>query len=145
MPYAEAVVGSAGVVLAGSESATGTVRAHDTETGAELWSHPGGRFNSLWAVDDEAVYLHHGAEAVAYDLRTGATRWRIPRPGMLYGAGQDVVFVNRDEIALVGLSAEDGQELWSLPIPRIDGSFPTNTRANGRDVFVGISDAAPTD
>ena len=64
---------------------------------------------------------------------------------MLYGAGEGVVFVNRDEAALVGLSAEDGQELWSLPIPRIDDSYPTNTRSNGRDVFVGISDAAPTD
>ena len=66
-----------GVVLIGSLDEPTT--ALDLDTGAALWTQPGsGPYGGDFATDDVAVYVTDRTDLIAYDLATGAERWRRP-------------------------------------------------------------------
>ncbi|HEX5201685.1 MAG TPA: PQQ-binding-like beta-propeller repeat protein [Actinoplanes sp.] len=94
-----------------------------------LWSVPASDVDST-TLGPEALYLHHAGELIAYDLATGAVRWRAPAadalgyaqlagPFLLLPAdpqarradGRYAQFVR----STVALSAETGERLWTAP------------------------------
>ena len=143
-------IGVGDVVLGEFSGSSGrSVKAHDAGTGSERWSTDGFTFNSMWALDDEAVYLHRDTGVVAHTLADGTERWRSDSPGQLYAAGSGRVLLMADHSpghgAVIGLSADDGGAVWSQALPLIGHAYAT-TAVVGEDVaVVAISNSAPTD
>ena len=110
---------------------TGRVTAFDAASGKELWQKPGGpvqpSFHTAMSpiVDGGMMILHVGGNndgaLTAFDPATGAVKWTWTGDGPAYGSPiiadiggtrQVIVFSQRN---LVGVSAADGQLLWSVP------------------------------
>jgi len=114
------------------------VTAFDAATGRQLWQKPKPAQQPMFhtamspIVDGDRVIIHVGGPGdtglVAYDVATGAERWKwqgdspaygSPIIATLAGTRQIVVFTNQ---FLVGISAADGQLLWRRPF-----TTPSNT------------------
>lgn len=65
-----------GLVLA---SSNGEAIGLDPSTGTERWSDYAG-WDTLLAMDDESLYVHHGEEIRCYNLATREQRWTVPSP-----------------------------------------------------------------
>ena len=110
---------------------TGRVTAFDAASGKELWQKPGTpvqpNFHTAMSpiVDGGMMILHVGGHndgaLTAFDPATGAVKWTWTGDGPGYGSPiiadiggtrQVIVFSQRN---LVGVSAADGQLLWSVP------------------------------
>ena len=79
-------------------------------TGRKLWSAPGvPSYGEIWALGDGSVYVLSrgdgpgGPVVVAYDLHSGAERWRFIPSALLFGepmaGGKDVMFVGWEVVA----------------------------------------------
>ena len=86
------------------------VTALDAATGRKLWSAPGvPSYGEIWALGDGSVYVLSrgdgpgGPVVVAYDLHSGAERWRFIPSALLFGepmaGGKDVMFVGWEVVA----------------------------------------------
>jgi outer membrane protein assembly factor BamB len=114
------------------------VTAFDAATGRQLWQKPKPAQQPMFhtamspIVDGDRVIIHVGGPGdtglVAYDVATGAERWKwqgdspaygSPIIATLAGTRQIVLFTNQ---YLVGVSAADGQLLWRRPF-----TTPSNT------------------
>jgi outer membrane protein assembly factor BamB len=110
---------------------TGRVTAFDAASGKELWQKAGTpvqpNFHTAMSpiVDGGMMILHIGGHndgaLTAFDPATGAVKWTWTGDGPAYGSPivteiggtrQVVVFSQKN---LVGVSASDGQLLWSVP------------------------------
>jgi outer membrane protein assembly factor BamB len=117
---------------------TSVVTAFDAETGKRLWqtaptsAQPAFHTAMSPVVDGDRVIAHVGgpgdAALAAYDVRTGAVRWRWTGDSPAYGSPlvvdvegtrQVVTFTNGH---LVGVSASSGELLWKRPF-----TTPSNT------------------
>lgn len=117
---------------------TSVVTAFDAGTGKRLWQTEPTRAQPLYhtamspIVDGDMVIVHVGGQGdaalTAFDVRTGAPRWRWTGDSPAYGspivvnlAGtrQVVTFTHQN---LVGVSAADGALLWRRPF-----TTPSNT------------------
>jgi outer membrane protein assembly factor BamB len=116
------------------------VTAFDAATGRQLWQKPKPAQQPMFhtamspLVDGDRVIIHVGGPGdtglVAYDVATGAERWKwqgdspaygSPIIATLAGTRQVILFTYQN---LVGISAADGQLLWRRPFVT-----PSNTTA----------------
>ena len=87
--------------------------------GEERWTVRG----DARAFGDETVYVSRDGRIVAHDVVTGAERWSRSLSGDQAAqrggaeAGSTLV-LGRDRSTVIGLSAADGQFLWSRSLPR---------------------------
>ena len=114
------------------------VTAFDAASGRQLWQKPVPAQQPMFhtgmspVVDGDRVIIHVGGPKdtglVAYDVATGAERWKwtgdspaygSPIIAELAGTRQVVVFTNQ---YLVGVAAANGQLLWQRPF-----TTPSNT------------------
>ncbi len=110
---------------------TGMVTAFDAKTGRQLWQNPSPRVHPLYhtatspIVDDDVVIVHVGGHddgaLTAFDVATGAARWKWDEDGPAYGspmvfelAGtrQVVTFTQEN---FVGVARATGELLWRRP------------------------------
>ena len=134
-----------------TQSITGEVRAWDAATGEPAWDHdvkdrfPPGRPNwgatgspaAFDSPEGPRVLGHLGTDEAgaitALDAATGAAVWERAGDGPSYaspvvanidGVPQAVVWTHE---AVVGVSLEDGAELWRSPLPHVGGdqNMPT--------------------
>ena len=95
--------------------------ALDAATGAWLWSGKPGHaaYDNVWAVGDGAVFVVTDGGTVAYDLRSGRTRWKddrgsYPRDEPWSVEGSDLFSVG-EELAV--FSTAKGARRWANPVP----------------------------
>jgi outer membrane protein assembly factor BamB len=122
------------------------VTAFDAATGRQLWQKPRPAAQPMYhtamspVVDGDRVIIHVGgpgdSAVFAYDVATGAERWKYQGENPAYGspivadlAGtrQVIMFTHQK---LVGLSAATGQLLWERPFVT-----PSNTTAQTPNVY----------
>ncbi|MCC7162072.1 MAG: PQQ-binding-like beta-propeller repeat protein [Anaerolineae bacterium] len=127
----------------GAGVAKGTVTALDRSTGEVRWQNEmqGRGFPSGVTVRDGTVYT---AEPAAYDLATGAQKWRAAFDGWTAGepvtsADGQVLYVpaSRAEKGLVlALDTSDGEVLWQKPTTTNTPSFVDKAHRVGDAVIV---------
>jgi outer membrane protein assembly factor BamB len=122
------------------------VTAFDAATGRQLWQKPRPAAQPMYhtamspVVDGDRVIIHVGgpgdSAVFAYDVATGAERWKYQGENPAYGspivadlAGtrQVILFTHQK---LVGVSAATGQLLWERPFVT-----PSNTTAQTPNVY----------
>jgi outer membrane protein assembly factor BamB len=119
----------------------------DATTGQQRWTAPGSPpYDDVWAVDDGGVYVvdRDRGEIVAYELATGAERWRQPQgEGYVWPwlAGGDTVFTMWWN--LESRAADTGEVRWHTDYPTgsspTDGQRMVSATMNDSDVFVGFT------
>jgi outer membrane protein assembly factor BamB len=133
-----------GVQLGGGQGVptTGT----DATTGELLWTQPGTlAYGDTWPVGDGAVFAReqNGASSatVAYEVGTGAERWRTPEPGYLWPwhVEGDRLLVMWDNLRV--LDTADGSVVWETAYPVPPNGFPRmmGGLANDESVFVSFT------
>ena len=125
------------------ESGNGILRAVDATTGQMLWSAPGNEsYGDLLAIGDGVVVAILGEaqlEFVAYDLVTGAQRWRVPRatsdePQLV--SGNSLVTLWDSELG--AYSTTDGSRIWGLTQP-LRSPLMSSVGTNETSVFVAVN------
>jgi outer membrane protein assembly factor BamB len=112
---------------------------------------PGIPFDSMWAHDDDSVYLHDlgSGQIMAVTVRDGTERWRIDQVGEVYAAGAGRVLVAGGALPgpndLIGLSALDGTVAWTTPLPLVESAYATSAAVDEDLAVVAISALAPRD
>jgi outer membrane protein assembly factor BamB len=125
---------------------SGILTAFDAATGKQLWQKPGSREQPMYhtamspLVDGDRVLMHVGGPGntafAAFDVATGAERWRwtedtpaygSPIIAELAGTRQVIAFTHQN---LVGLAAANGQLLWKRPFVT-----PSNTTSTTPIVY----------
>jgi outer membrane protein assembly factor BamB len=128
------------------------VTAWDAASGKELWAKPGGavqpNFHTAMSplVDRGMMILHVGGHdngaLTAYDPATGAVRWTWTGDGPAYGSPilaefggtrQVVLFSQKN---LLGISAADGQLLWSTPFESRSTTNSITPLVHGKDTII---------
>ena len=133
----------------GQDDATSAV---DASTGKVLWSQPGSPpYDDVWAIGDGAVFVINRRgptppQLVAYELKSGATRWKLDGVDP-YGAMGWPWFVEGKEVFtiwsnLAVISTRDGKTRWQTNYPRAEFPRMTGVRANATLVFVAFSSIA---
>lgn len=128
---------------AGAGVVQGTVTALDRATGEVRWQNEmqGSGFPSGVTVRDGVVYT---AEPAAYDLASGAQKWRAKFDGWTVGepalsADGAVLFVPASETErgiLLALDARDGKVLWQKPTSTDTPSFVEKAQLAGDMVIL---------
>jgi outer membrane protein assembly factor BamB len=114
------------------------VTAFDAATGKQLWQKPKSEKQPMFhtamspIVDGDRVIIHVGGPGdtalAAYDVATGAERWKWQGDSPAYGSPIVATFAGTRQIVLfthqnlVGISAADGRLLWQRPF-----TTPSNT------------------
>jgi outer membrane protein assembly factor BamB len=119
-----------------------TLAAVDASTGERLWSDPGDpSYGDVLAVGDGIVVALDGGGFVAYDLITGAVRWRA-EPGVDGRAepqhidGQSLVTLWNGILAV--RSTVDGSIRWSAQEP-LNSPLMSSAGSNGSTLFVAVN------
>ena len=123
-------------------SAERGIRAIDATTGEDLWSAPGREsYGDLLAIGDGVIIVTVGdaGERVAYDLTTGAQRWRAPstsfgEPQLVSGAS----LVTLWDGGLGAFSTQDGSQIWGLTEP-LRSPLMSSVGINDSTVFVAVN------
>jgi outer membrane protein assembly factor BamB len=129
-----------GVVLAGTLGEPTT--ALDLATGQTLWTQPGSApYAGSFAVGDGAVYLTDRNDLFAYDLASGAERWRRPNVPEDYSwpwhVADDTLFTMWWN--LEARSTEDGSVKWRTDYP--NGDEPTGSTPRMMGIVTNTSSA----
>jgi outer membrane protein assembly factor BamB len=114
---------------AGGDALTGHVRAIDLESGRELWNKEGLIYGP--AIADGIGISGGPGLVIAYDIRTGAERWRATFDGIVRGGAiaDGVVYLPADgERRTYALDASTGKELWRF---ELDGTVSGIAVAGG--------------
>ncbi len=136
---------SDGVVLGmeGSSGPNSQILSVDATSGETLWSAPGREsYGGLLAVGDGVgvvIESMTAAQLIAYDLSSGAERWRVDRTA----PGEPQLTVDQSvvvlwEAHLGALSSVDGSTIWSLTMP-LNSPLMNSVAANSRSVFVAVN------
>lgn len=135
-----------GVIVGGPPSGRGDIRALDALTGRTLWSHPGREsYGGIWALGDGGAYVLDDTGIVAYDLRTGAERWRRAddvrgEPQTVSGSSLLLLWEGR----IGGLSTRDGSTIWDQTQP-FQSPLMDNLRTTNSTVYVAVNSLPWTD
>lgn len=133
-----------GVILGveGADAMVPEVVALDSASGESLWKERGSpSYGGILAVGDEEVIAIHlgGPELVAYEVTSGAERWRI-RPATRVEpqliSGTTLIGMWEGEIA--AFSTTDGATIWSATEP-FGSPFMNSAGSNRELVFVAIN------
>jgi outer membrane protein assembly factor BamB len=129
-----------GVVLAGTLDEPTT--ALDLATGQTLWTQPGSApYAGSFAVGAGAVYLTDRHDLFAYDLASGAERWRRPNVPEDYSwpwhVADDTLFTMWWN--LEARSTEDGSVRWRTDSP--NGTEPTGSTPRMIGIVTNTSSA----
>jgi hypothetical protein len=124
----------------------GPTSGEDAASGSNLWTQPGSSvYDDVVASGDGAVFVIDRQTAdrtvVAYEVRTGAVRWRRDlgrdnyawpwhvKDGRLFAIWDDIIVV----------STGDGSVLWRTRYPEAEFPRMTGVDADGETVFVAFS------
>jgi outer membrane protein assembly factor BamB len=134
--------------------ATGILNALDAGSGAVVWTHnaasdtgaklPGWGFSSSPLVVDDLVIVAASGRLAAYDLATGASRWRGPDGGTSYSSPQLLTIGGEEQVLLLSgtgatsVAPADGKVLWKHSWPGATILQPALTADGG--VLVTTSD-----
>ena len=119
-----------------------SIRALDAATGEVLWEAPGQfSYGDLLAVGDGivAVLNNDGTEIVAYELRTGDERWRLPneyhtQPQLIAGT----TLISLWEATLAATSTNDGSTLWTATQP-LGSPLMNNVSALESTLYIAVN------
>ena len=130
-------------VVVGSTPASGptrSIRALDAANGDVLWEAPGqSSYGDLLAVGDGIVAVSDGSEIVAYELRTGAERWRRAaegpaQPQLIAGT----TLISLWEATLSAISTSDGSTLWTATQP-LGSPLMNNVSALETTLYIAVN------
>ncbi len=135
--------------------ATGILNALDAGNGAVVWTRnaasdtgtkvPGWGFSSSPLVVDDVVIVAAAGRLAAYDLATGAPRWRSPDDGMSYSSPHLLTIGGEAEVLLLSaagatsVAPTDGRVLWKHQWPGFKSLQPALTADGG--VLITTGDA----
>jgi outer membrane protein assembly factor BamB len=138
--------------------ATGILNALDASNGAVVWKHnaasdtganlPGWGFSSSPLVINDLVIVAASGWLAAYDLASGAPRWRGPTGGASYSSPHLVTIDGVAQVVLLNaagatsVALADGTILWKHPWPGYPIVQPAVT-ADG-DILMSVSDSSGT-
>jgi outer membrane protein assembly factor BamB len=138
--------------------ATGIVNALDADNGAVVWTHnaasdtgaklPGWGFSSSPLVVKDLVIVATSGRLAAYDLATGAPRWRGPAGGASYSSPHLVTIDGVAQVILLSgagatsVAPANGTLLWKHQWPGYPIVQPAVT-ADG-DILMSVSDSSGT-
>lgn len=121
--------------------------AVDAGSGKERWSQPAARlaYDDVWAVGDNAVFAVEGVgvaralDVVAYEISTGAIRWRRQVEGYRWPwhVREDRLFMLWHNIEVVDTG--DGRVIWKTEFAVPQSGFPRMTGAVANDELVFVS------
>jgi outer membrane protein assembly factor BamB len=136
----------------GTKRTTVLIAALDGAGGETRWEAPGQpSYDDVMALGAGGVYVYDLADGslVAYDLATGATRWRQPAPttasflGLPEVVTGDVLLVGSDGL-LAGISTQDGSLRWGWHQP-LGSDWMSTVRANESTAVVAVNSVSFTD
>lgn len=139
---------------------SGILSAYDAASGNVLWRHDFAKdfrttspdFGAAMSpiVDGSNVIAHVGGAGggaiIAFDAATGARKWTWKGDGPAYASpiiatfGRTRHLITQSQSHIVGLSPDDGRELWRVPFTTsYDQNIVTAVVADGKLVYSGLS------
>jgi hypothetical protein len=130
------------IVWGGQDDPTSAL---DTTDGEVVWTKPGSpAYDDVWAAGDGAVYVTLDNAIVAYELASGAERWRRPNGAMSlpWDVSGETIFAMWNN--LEALSTKDGSTRWVTDYAVDAFGFPrmTGIASHGSVVIVGFGTVA---